>query len=35
VLAADGIGGFGSGLKWKRFLLAIEGISAERPASRA
>ena len=30
VLAADGIGGFGSGLRWKRFLLRLE-----RPTSRA
>lgn len=29
VLAADGrLGGFGGGLSWKRFLLALEGVAA-------
>jgi O6-methylguanine-DNA--protein-cysteine methyltransferase len=26
VLASDGIGGFGAGLAWKRFLLELEGL---------
>lgn len=30
VVAAGGIGGFGSGLAWKRRLLALEGVSEPR-----
>ena len=36
VLAANGPGGFGAGLGWKRYLLGVEGVSLpDRPASRA
>lgn len=36
VLAANGPGGFGSGMSWKRYLLGVEGVSLpEKPASRA
>jgi len=36
VLAANGPGGFGSGLGWKRYLLGVEGVSLPAPpASRA
>jgi O-6-methylguanine DNA methyltransferase len=36
VLATRGLGGFGAGLKWKRYLLGIEGVTDQRasPASR-
>jgi len=36
VLAArDGLGGFGGGLRWKRFLLRLEGVTWRERASRA